>query len=278
MKRYLVLVVMSLLAINVFAQGAQGVVASVSAVDRMSMVKSSINVPSWHEKSFWPLYEKYMNKVEGASTLTYRSLDELTRMDRNVTDEEAVRYAQQLLAHRVDELAVRQQYFKEIGNGFNGIIALQFIQTEVLLDLMESARIYEGSPWKKFRFQPKALASTQLKSAKYNSLSTAIGLPAEKAGAFYEIYTRYEEECDALLDDDYSLYALYAGEASDFTPALAKQLGHNLLLVMNREVKLKDKYFKEMNTAVGGVLAARFLAWEDYYSLVSKMHAWADAP
>jgi hypothetical protein len=277
MKRYLVLV-MSVLAISGFAQSAQGVVASVSGVDRMSMVKSSISVPSWHEKSFWPLYEKYMNKMEGTSSLTYRSLDELARMDKQITDEEAYQFGQNLLNHRMDELVVRQQYFAEISKSFNGIIAFQFIQTEVLLDLMESARIYEATPWKKFRFQPNALASTQLKTAKYNSISTAIDLPAEKAEAFYRIYTKYEDDCDALLDEGYSLYGLYAGEASDFTPALAKQLGHNLLLVMNREVKLKDKYFKEMRDTVGGVMAARFLAWEDYYSLVSKMHAWADAP
>jgi hypothetical protein len=45
---------------------------------------------------------------------------------------------------------------------------------------------------------------------------------------------------------------------------------------MEREVKLKEKYFLEMNAAVGPTLAARFLAWEDYYSVVAKMHAWAE--
>jgi hypothetical protein len=279
MKRFITLFVIGALALPCFGQRTNAsFVASVSGMDRMSMVKSSIDVPSWHEKSFWPLYEKYMNKVEEASSLTYRALDNLAAMDKNASEEEALAYAQSLMSYRTAELAVRQQYYTEISKAFNGVIALQFIQTEALLDMVESARIYDASPWKKYRFHPKTLESTQLRSAKYNTISTAIGLPSEKAVAFYRVYTRYEEESNALLGDDYSLYGLYAGQATDYTPALGKQLGNNLLLVIQRENKLKEKYFKQMNDTVGSLLAARFLAWEDYYSLTSKMYAWADAP
>ena len=69
---------------------------------------------------------------------------------------------------------------------------------------------------------------------------------------------------------------LFASDAADFTPALAKRLGHDLLHIMEREIRLKERYFLEMNALVGPSTAARFLAWEDYYSLVSKMHAWAE--
>ena len=60
--------------------------------------------------------------------------------------------------------------------------------------------------------------------------------------------------------------------------ALAKRLGNDLLQVMEREIRLKERYFLEMNAIVGSVPAARFLAWEDYYSVVCKMYAWAETP
>ena len=103
-------------------------------------------------------------------------------------------------------------------------------------------------------------------------------LPADKQDLFWNIYTRYEEECDALLGDAYSVYSLFASDAADFTPALAKRLGRDLLHVMEREVRLKEKYYLEMNALAGAQAAARFLAWEDYYSVVSKMYAWAETP
>jgi hypothetical protein len=90
------------------------------------------------------------------------------------------------------------------------------------------------------------------------------------------VYSKYEDECNALLGEKYSIYGLFSSDAADFTPALAKRLGNDLLQVMEREIRLKERYYLEMNASVGSHEAARFLAWEDYYSVVAKMYAWAD--
>jgi hypothetical protein len=121
------------------------------------------------------------------------------------------------------------------------------------------------------------MTAHQFKAAKRNTISKALPLTEGESSKFWTVYSQYEDECDALLGGDYSIVALYAGDASDFTPALAKRLGNEFLQVIERESKLKEKYFEKMNEAVGSSVAARFLAWEDYYSLVSKMYAWADA-
>ena len=107
-------------------------------------------------------------------------------------------------------------------------------------------------------------------------MSTALSLSSTEKDAFWTVYEKYEEECNAVLGENYSLYGLFASDAADFTPALAKRLGNDLLQVMEREQKLKEKYFMEMNVAAGPFNAARFLAWEDYYSVIAKMYAWAD--
>jgi hypothetical protein len=277
MKRAYLLGLVSMVALSCFGQHAKSTfTASLSGVDRMSMMKNSIDIPAWHEKSFWPVYEKYMNKVEEVSSQTYRALDDLTRTDATLSDQEAFDNARKLIDFRYQELDVRKQYYMEIGSAMNGIVSFQFLQTEALLDMMESSSIYDASVYRKYRFHPNALEPSQFTSAKYNTISKAVALSPEKAQAFYAVYARYEQECDALLGEDYTLFGFYAGEASDFTPGLAKRLGYDLLNVMHREIRLKEKYFLEMNETVGPMLAARFFAWEDYYSLVSKMQAWSD--
>lgn len=279
MKRSGSALLLCLLAIAGFGQHAQNTLAlTVSENDRISVVKSSVRLAEWHEKSFWPLYEKYMNDAVKVYSLTYRSLQDLAGSNNAISDHEAFENASKLLTYRNDELALRKQYYREIGAVLNGVIALQFLQTEAMMDMIESSEIYSKSSWKNFRFHPQALSSDQIKTAKHNTISSALSLSSGEEDAFWMVYSKYEEECDAILGEDYSLYSLFASDASDFTPALAKRLGHDLLLVMEREIKLKEKYFLEMNAAAGSSIASRFLAWEDYYSVVSKMYAWADAP
>jgi hypothetical protein len=159
----------------------------------------------------------------------------------------------------------------------NGVIALQFVQTETLMDMVESAGLYEQTALKQFKFYEHVLSPDKVQKAKRNVIASALDLSADDAGKFWPVYEKYEEEKDAALGEGYDIFSLYAGEASDFTPALAKRLGYDLLHITERELKLKEKFYLEMEKAVGPSVATRFLAWEDYHSLITKMHVWAEA-
>lgn len=260
-----------------YSQHAKNTLAlSVSGNDRISVVKSSVHLAEWHEKSFWPLYEDYLKEAVKVYSLTYRSLQDLAGTDKSTMNEEAFENGWKLLTYRNDELALRKKYYLEVAAVLNGVVALQFLQTESMMDMLQSAQIYGNSDWKNYQFHFQKMADGKVKEAKHNTLTSALKLAPENAEAFWNVYSRYEEECDALLGEAYNVYSLFASDAADFTPALAKRLGHDLLKVMEREVRLKERYFLEMNAAAGSVAAAGFLAWEDYYSILSKMHAWAD--
>lgn len=265
------------LSFTCLAQHARNTLAlSVSGKDRISIVKSSVRLAEWHEKSFWPLYEKYMNDATKVYSLTYRSLQDLAKTDGSVPEEDAFENGWNLLTSRNDELTLKKKYYQEVGAALNGVIALQFLQTEAMMDMLGTSQIYSESGWKKYRFHEQALGADQVKQAKHNTLASAVSIPTDKEAAFWNVYSKYEEESDALLGDAYSVYSLFASDAADFTPALAKRLGNDLLKVMEREVRLKERYFLEMNAQAGSTLAARFLAFEDYYSVVAKMYAWAE--
>lgn len=249
---------------------------SVGGTDRIAVVKSSVQLAEWHEKAFWPLYEKYLTEATEIYSETYRSLKDLADTDASHPSQEAFENGWKLLTSRNNELKLRKTYYQQVGAALNGVVALQFIQTEAMMDMLESADIYSKSSWKNYRFNAKALPEDEARHAKRNIMAAAIAIAPEKKELFWDAYAKYEDECDALLGEAYSVYNLFAGDAADFTPALAKRLGNDLLQIMEREIRLKERYFLEINATVGGVEAARFLAWEDYYSLVSKMHAWTE--
>lgn len=279
MKSIVIQCVAALAGAACFAQQQQNSFASLtSGAERLSVVRSSIEVPVWHEKSFWTLYEKYVAEEGETSSSAYRALFDLATLDGLNTHDEAYEYGKRMLGLRFDDLALRKRYYSEIGTGFNGVIALQFLQTETLMDMMESFRIYDDTPWKNYRFNAATMPGNKIFQAKMNMLTAALSLSGQELTNFRAVYSRYDRECADLLGDRYDIFALYAGEPSDYTPALAKRLGHDLLEISERELKLKERYFFEMYEHVGPRLAAGFLAWEDYHSLVSKMHAWADAP
>ena len=270
---------LQVIAILVFGQHASGIAdISVDKSNKISVVASSVDIPTWHEKNFWSLYDKYENANKQTSSSAMRVLTDLAKIDFATNDHDAIDHAQKLIAYRTEQLNITSKYFQEMGDAFNGVIALQFLQTETLLDILESAKIYEQTSWRGFRFNPGAVSPEQLSNAKYNTIATALKLPDDKVNAFYAVFIRYQAECGDVLGQDYSMYSLFSGEPADFTPALAKRSGQNLLMVMKRELKLKEKYFNEMSRAVGPSIASRFLAWEDYYSLTSKMVVWAENP
>jgi hypothetical protein len=265
------------LTLSGFCQHSKSTLAlSVSGADRISVVKSSVRLAEWHEKDFWPLYEKYLSDAAKVYSETYRSLQDLAETDASATEKEAFENGWKLLTYRNDELTLRKKYYLEVGAILNGVVALQFIQTEAMMDMLESAEIYSKTKWKTYRFHSQALPPNEEKIAKHNMLESAMRLSPEKKELFWGAYTKYEEECDALLGEAYSVYNLFSSDPADFTPALAKRLGNELLQVMEREIRLKERYFLEINATVGSSEATRFLAWEDYYSLVSKMQAWKD--
>ena len=279
MKRAYLIAVVSMLAFSCFGQHVGNTfAASLSGAERMSVVKNSINVPSGHEKSFWPVYENYFNKVEAVSLQAYSAVNDLANLNDGVSDDEAVASAKKVFDLRRQELALRKEYYYQIGAEFNGIIAMQFLQAEAILGMMENSGIYDATQWRRYRFYPRGFKgdAAVIRAAKYNTISKAIGLSPETAPQFYVIYTNYEQECDQMLGEDYSLIGLYAGDPSGFTPGLAKRLGYDLLTIMDREISIKEKYFDKLTEAIGGKTAARLFAWEDYYSLQNKMLAWSE--
>jgi hypothetical protein len=264
MRRLLSVVLFCIGFYAVMGQSANATfVASGAAQSRISVVRSSIEIPSWHEKSFWPIYENYLNDGENVNSRTLRALQKVSALDVSTSFEESLHDAEQFLEARTALYRLRREYYQQMANALNGVISLQFLQTELMLDLMETAQVYNNSRWSRFRITPVGLKEDQQKTVKRNIMQSALQLSQDETDSFWKLY---------------SIISLYAGEPSDYTPALAKRLGGDLMTLLEREQKLKEEYFYKFRNSYGPNIAARFLAWEDFYSTISKMYAWADAP
>jgi hypothetical protein len=254
-----------------FCQSVASYTSSLSETDRMSLIKTNIPLTEWHENSFWPQYSDYRDEIRDVATREYAAVQELANTTTSVSNETALNNGNNLISFRLKELEILRRHHAAIGLTHNGIIALKFLQTESMLDMMESARAYEQTALGQFQFHNDGELSGKNRQAKYNTLLKALSLSSGEDDGFLKIYKLYEQECDELLGERYNLYSLFAGDPSDFAQALAKRQGYDLIVLMEREVRLKEKYFKMLSALNGPVVAARFLAWEDYYSLKCKL-------
>jgi hypothetical protein len=277
MKSFLILILFVFVASIISAQPShRAYVTSVSTDDRLVLVKNSVELSEWNEKTFWAQYNDYLSNTQDASTHAFLSVQELASVDRSIDSADARNCAHRMFELAYKDLASTAEYFREISREHTGVVALQFLQTETQLDLMETLSIYEATSLKRFRLNPALVVSARPTETKYNVLSKALQLTPAEEEVFYPIYTRFQVECNEIVGADYSIYELFAGQAQDYSPGLAKRLGYDLLTVMKRELELKEKYYNEFSRHAGPMLAARFLAWEDYFSLVCKMTVWAE--
>jgi hypothetical protein len=278
MKTVFMTVLAGTVSLFAAAQEAHTSLVSYTSSDKLAIARSSIDVPAWHEKTFWPIYEDYNEVAAGLSIRNAIVRKNLVDAANSNVPEEAATAAENLFKHDRESFANKRNYYKKLSDELNGIISLQFLQGEIVMDMMESSNAYEATALRKHKFHPSITSEEQFQKAKHNAIYKALGLTKDNDYFFWNIYHKYEEEVDNLLGEKYSLISYYAGEPTDFTPALAKRIGQDALAIIEREIKLKEKYYLQLKEEMGPVMAAKFLAWEDYYSLVSKMYAWADAP
>jgi hypothetical protein len=278
MKKFFMTALAGSLTLMAFAQEANNSLVSFTGIDKVAIARNSISLPTWHEKTFWPIYENYVQAAGEFSSQNITLRKNLADAANSSSSEEAATAAENVLKLDFESLANKRKYYQQVSDELNGIISLQFLQGEIVMEMMESSNAYENTNLRKYKFHPAITSEEQFRKAKHNAIQKALGLTKDSDYFFWNIYNKYEEEMNNVLGEEYSLLSFYAGEPTDFTPALAKRMGHDALAIMEREIKLKEKYYLQLKDQMGGVLAAKFLAWEDYYSLVSKMHAWADAP
>jgi hypothetical protein len=260
-------------ATPVFGQSPEPVFASVGAERLPVTIGKESSPAAVHMNTFWDHYDHYRDRILSVTLREHEAVKDLAHTGRNTKNEEALLNGMRMISCSLDELLLKRVYFGDISEEKSGIFGLNFLQMEVMLDMVESSKIYEQTDLRNFHFLPDSLSADQRWKAKYGMLVQALGLTPIEEKIFLPVFMRFDQEAEETLGEQYNVYAVFSRDPSDYTPALAKRNGYDLLDMMEREVRLKEKYFNEVNTVLGSSVAARFLAWEDYYSIQCKLSA-----
>lgn len=275
LSNFLVAAMVVVFYTNSFAQSPESViVASIRETSpTVSAPKAEVSLESWREETFWNLYDNYRDKALTVVIREHDAVQQLSCSGRETPNDEALLNGVRMIGTSLDKLIMKCQHFREISQEENGIYALRFLQTAVMLDMVERSQIYEQSDLVAYHFIPDSIDAQQRWKEKFKVMVTALGLSPAEEKQFMPLYLKFDQECEDVVGPQYHAYKVFAAESTDFTPALARRHGFDLLDMIEREIKLKEKFFNVINTEMGSSVAARFLAWEDYYSIQCKLRA-----
>src|SRR5215207_3639405 len=107
--------VLSAALLQAFAQKPHASLLSYSAPDKILIAKSSMDIPSWHEKSFWSLYEKYLKSSESLISVHHRTLENIAALPGDINSKDAALLGEQAFAAARDVLNIQKKYYKEMG-------------------------------------------------------------------------------------------------------------------------------------------------------------------
>jgi hypothetical protein len=122
------------------------------------------------------------------------------------------------------------------------------------------------------------LVRSDFRTQKVAIVTAAMPFTEAQAGAFWPVYRQYELELTALWDQRLALIKDYAQSYQAMTDEKAKQLAEGALRLEDEQVKLRRKYHDRMSTAVGPVLAARFLQVENQIGALVSLQIAEEVP
>ena len=261
-------VLLLLSIIEGFAQQSDKVMSSsVLNPNRLSITNVVLKLPVSEEKTFWAIYEEYIDESE--KTI---GLNSLNRLMTRAIDVQTFNFLDSLLANRNQELALRQQYFEKICKAINGRVGIQFLQTEELLDLIVMSEYYEKLPWSS-AFLSHDSDPTKITEVLLKELS----MESNQSENFVYLYEAFQYESSATWGDELSWFEQYIEDVSDQTPAQAYAMGKEFIRLQQREVKVKNKYFVSIRKIADAETSAQLMAWEDYRSIIGKIKAWSNS-
>jgi hypothetical protein len=262
---------------NGIAQDASVHLASGEIIpDRLSLIGSAVTLPAAQENDFWPLYEQYekKRKDQGETFRPFVSADlngEISSFDSLNQDPSSL--VLKILNAESRGVKLKKEYFDKIESALNGSIALQFLQSEILIDMIHRSRLYEGEKWSCPDWNVGMLKDENMKC---QVMEFTLGLSGNDSQKFRPLFEDYQFDYSRIVGHQYFFFEQYIEDVSGLTPAQCKKLGNEFLNMQQREIVVRKNFFEKMRQFFGAKVAVRFLAVDDYYSLMEKLKTWSD--
>ena len=98
--------------------------------DKKGVVEKSLNLTPAEAKKFWPLYETFQRELEVPQRAHTRALLDYIAAERSLTDANAKRISEQVLAASLEEARLNQKHFKQLLKVLPASKAARYMQIE----------------------------------------------------------------------------------------------------------------------------------------------------
>jgi hypothetical protein len=122
------------------------------------------------------------------------------------------------------------------------------------------------------------LLRTDVKRSKAQIMGDVMQLDAGQSAKFWPIYKDFESDLSALGDKVVTIIKTYAENYLNLTDPVADSIATQILEIETQRNELKKKYYERFKTAVGAVVAARFLQVENQLERLIDLQIAAELP
>ena len=122
------------------------------------------------------------------------------------------------------------------------------------------------------------LLRTDVKKSKSQVLGDVMQLDAAQSAKFWPVYKDFESDLSGLGDKVMSVVKTYAENYLNMTDAAADGIATQILAIEMQRNELKKKYYERFKTAVGAIVAARFLQVENQLERLIDLQIAAELP
>lgn len=102
--------------------------------NRKALVASSLKLTDEEAGRFWPLYDRYQTELNTVSDRAVKVIEDYTASFTSLTDEKAMKLADEWLSAEGDRVKVRRTYLEEFAKVIPGRKVVRFYQIENKMD------------------------------------------------------------------------------------------------------------------------------------------------
>lgn len=107
------------------------------------------------------------------------------------------------------------------------------------------------------------LLRSDVRTEKIAIITENMNLTEEESAAFWPIYRQYDVELSALTDEWIALIKDYGAHYENLTAEKARELVKRTLDLQEKRIKLKRKYYNQLEKALSAKNAAKFVQLEN---------------
>jgi hypothetical protein len=122
------------------------------------------------------------------------------------------------------------------------------------------------------------LLRADLKTQKVAIVTLNMGLTDAQGQAFWPIYRKYDTELTTFNDERIALIKDYAENFDKMTDSKADTLTKQVFSLLEKRLKLQEKYYQEFAKALNPVLAAKFMQIERQINALVDLQIGSELP